>query len=1102
MLSVGFLGQFGRSLRILLTRGVGLLALSCLPITSLGVDVTLAWDPSPDATVVGYNVYYGVGSRTYTNKVSAGSELTLSLRNLPGGATYYFAATAYTADNLESDFSEEISAYLSAPTPNAAPTAITLTIPVTEDAPKPVTLQGTDPENDPLTFQVVSQPKQGSLSGTAPNLTYLPAANFFGTDSFTYKVSDGQLDSAAATVTLNVAAVNDPPTLATIPNLSVNQDSAAMAITLQGITSGAANEPDLLIVTATSSNPALIPQPLVSYVSPAATGSLIFTPAAGQTGTATITVTVNDGKAAVSSSFQVTVVPVTPENTAPAALALTIAVTEDTAKQVVLKGSDPENDPLTFHVLTQPKQGSLSGTAPNLTYTPATNFFGTDSFTYKVNDGKVDSAGSTVTLNVAAVNDPPRLAAIPNLSVNQDSSAKSITLQGINSGAANEADTLTLSATSSAPSLIPQPQIAYVSPANTGTLSFTPAAGQTGTATITVTVNDGKATASSSFQVTVLKTVLPNNTAPTITDIPEQFMLGDGSSLEVAFSIADAETAVSGLSLRATSSVESLLRSQGIVFSGTAQERVATLTPEAGQTGETEISLIVSDGSTESTVTFRLTVLAPQGEVLLTQTGDGKLYPSRSGLSYTVTAVANPGQVFAGWRGSIVSSSPTLKLKLTTSYVLEATFEPISVTIEGAGLVSPNLANTRNLIAGRTYSMTAKPAAGYEFAGWSGGVDSTTPKITFVMEPGMELNAEFVPSPFIPVQGRYCGLFYENDEDGGVQQHSSGSFRMQVTKRGSYSGQLVFNHRAYPFSGKFTLDGTGVSTVRRTGTSPLLLNLKLGVPAQAGTTDPASIPLDTVQGEITAEEGWKAALVGDRATFHTRLNPAPYAGNYTLVIPGQDSSVSVTGFGHGSIVVKTSGITRVAGMLADGTAFTRSTDVSKLGEVPVHARLYSGKGSLLSWLKFENRAGTDTDPGDDLHGLVNWIKPAILKARYYPEGLVMQSEAFGSVYLKPVGTAPVLNLEGETQLQFTGANLAADLNLPIQIGAKNVVTTTAGIPLKLTFNTRSGLFQGTIRDVEAGGVIRKFRGVVVQNQNKGFGLLFGDDQTGAVLLAP
>ena len=93
------------------------------PLASLATGtVTLAWDASSGTNVIAnYNIYYGVASATYTNVVSAGTNLTVSVSNLVEGATYYFAATAVDTVGLESDYSTEVSTVIPVAT-NQAPT--------------------------------------------------------------------------------------------------------------------------------------------------------------------------------------------------------------------------------------------------------------------------------------------------------------------------------------------------------------------------------------------------------------------------------------------------------------------------------------------------------------------------------------------------------------------------------------------------------------------------------------------------------------------------------------------------------------------------------------------------------------------------------------------------------------------------------------------------------------------------------------------------------------------------------------------------------------------------------------------------------------------
>src|SRR5207253_3766017 len=96
---------------------------------------------------------------------------------------------------------------------------------------------------------------------------------------------------------------------------------------------------------------------------------------------------------------------VTAVNDAPVAYAQSVITAEDTAKAITLTASDVDGDALTYSIVSGPSHGSLSGAAPNVTYTPAANYNGSDSFTFKANDATADSAAATVSITVTAVNE-------------------------------------------------------------------------------------------------------------------------------------------------------------------------------------------------------------------------------------------------------------------------------------------------------------------------------------------------------------------------------------------------------------------------------------------------------------------------------------------------------------------------------------------------------------------------------------------------------------------------------------------------------------------------------------------------------------------------
>ncbi|MEA2138176.1 MAG: hypothetical protein QOG56_1326, partial [Solirubrobacteraceae bacterium] len=113
---------------------------------------------------------------------------------------------------------------------DAAPVATPQTVTTVEDTAAAITLAGSDPDGDPLTFAIAAAPAHGVLGGTAPNLTYTPVADYEGPDAFTFTVSDGSLISATATVSITVSAVDDPPLTSAGGTLAYVEDGPPVAI--------------------------------------------------------------------------------------------------------------------------------------------------------------------------------------------------------------------------------------------------------------------------------------------------------------------------------------------------------------------------------------------------------------------------------------------------------------------------------------------------------------------------------------------------------------------------------------------------------------------------------------------------------------------------------------------------------------------------------------------------------------------------------------------------------------------------------------------------------------------------------------------------------
>jgi hypothetical protein len=269
--------------------------------------------------------------------------------------------------------------------------ANSLTVTTSDGNAVPVTLTGSSQGGRILAFTVLTQPSRGVLSGAAPTLTYTPSAGLTGDDSFTYSVSDGVSSSAPATVLIHVTPVNHPPSANEL-TVEVNAGSS-VDFSLAG--ADVDGEPLTFAVASQPGHGTLAGTP----------PALTYFPAAGFSGTDTFTYVVSEGNT-VSAPATVTI-HVAAENHAPVASPVSIQTVMNHPVNVALTGSDPDNNPLTYRIVSQPSAGQLSGSGANLVYTPVSNFTGTDSFRYAVSDGTLSSE-ATVSISVSApANLPP-----------------------------------------------------------------------------------------------------------------------------------------------------------------------------------------------------------------------------------------------------------------------------------------------------------------------------------------------------------------------------------------------------------------------------------------------------------------------------------------------------------------------------------------------------------------------------------------------------------------------------------------------------------------------------------------------------------------------
>jgi ABC-type Fe3+-hydroxamate transport system substrate-binding protein len=141
-----------------------------------------------------------------------GGSVAVSGDTVVVGATLEDSSTTGVNSTPDELASNAGAAYLFTVTANTAPLATAQSVTTAEDTAVAITLAGTDADGNPLTYAVAAGPAHGSLSGSAPNLSYTPTASYYGSDSFTFTVNDGTVDSATATVSITVT----PPALTPI----------------------------------------------------------------------------------------------------------------------------------------------------------------------------------------------------------------------------------------------------------------------------------------------------------------------------------------------------------------------------------------------------------------------------------------------------------------------------------------------------------------------------------------------------------------------------------------------------------------------------------------------------------------------------------------------------------------------------------------------------------------------------------------------------------------------------------------------------------------------------------------------------------------------
>ncbi|MFN8018909.1 MAG: choice-of-anchor D domain-containing protein [Acidimicrobiales bacterium] len=310
----------------------------------------------------------------------------------PGGACTYTSAAGETGDDsfrfsAQDDRGKAGSATITIHLVNTAPVADDQSVAAQRRVATPIALTASDANGDVVSYAIATAPVKGDVSCTGPACTYTSAAGATGSDSFTFTADDGHGGTDTGAVSIDLT------------NSSPQAVSQALSARVHVVTP--------IVVTATDENEdelafAVAVAPTKGAATCSASGACSYRSDVGATGTDRFTFSVDDGH----GGFSLGTVDLSLSNDAPVAQPQAVAAPRRVPTAIVLGASDPNDDPMTFTVTTEPAKGSItcggSGGA-SCTYTSAPGATGTDHVGFTVSDGTTtDAAVVTITLTNTA----------------------------------------------------------------------------------------------------------------------------------------------------------------------------------------------------------------------------------------------------------------------------------------------------------------------------------------------------------------------------------------------------------------------------------------------------------------------------------------------------------------------------------------------------------------------------------------------------------------------------------------------------------------------------------------------------------------------------
>ena len=449
----------------------------------------------------------------------------------------------------------------------------------------------TDVDGDTLSVSGVTVDSGTVTDNGDGTWAFAPGADFNGSVTLSYNVSDGT-NSVADAGTITVTAVNDAPDTLT-DSAGTNEDSAVTILTSALLNNDSDVEGDTLTLTG-------VFNALGGSVNLDGNGDVVFTPTADFNGSASFDYTVSDGNGGTAT--QTVTVDVTAVNDAPNTAGNSASISEDTAVTVLAStllanDSDIDGDTLSISGVSNAVNGAvaLDGNG-DVVFTPAADFNGAATFDYTVSDGNGGTATQTVSVDVTAVNDAPSvdMTSPVSLSLAEDGNLLITQAEFLSNASDIEGDTLSVSGVTV--------DSGTITDNGDGTWAFAPGADFNGSVTLSYNVSDGTNSVADAGTITVTAV----NDAPVVS-APATGSLAEDSALvvttaELLANATDVDGDTLSVSNLAVTGTDASVTDNG--------DGTWTISPVGEFNGAVRLSYDVSDGTSTVAGSLDLTIAA------------------------------------------------------------------------------------------------------------------------------------------------------------------------------------------------------------------------------------------------------------------------------------------------------------------------------------------------------------------------------------------------------------------------------------------------------------------------------------------------------------